>query len=278
MDDATAAVLREPFPPEQVGKLPKLTCKACSQATGRVCGEHTKERCAACGNWISTAHIDLDYVGHAAATDRLLQADPGFTWEPLARDEHGLPVTVTSGLLADEQVGLWINLTVAGVTRPGFGGGKNIKEAIGDAIRNAAMRFGVALDLWSKEDLHKDSGRVDELTANGSAPLPPSGGEPEPAPNEPAFVAPQPREQPTDGGDPARVLISFGKYKGRSLGDVHAENAGYLAWLVSDKYEAKTTETRRIVGAARLVLGMAVPVAAGDGDFNPPHDDSDIPF
>ena len=28
------------------------------------------------------------------------------------------------------------------------------KQLISDAIRNAAMRFGVALDLWAKEDLH----------------------------------------------------------------------------------------------------------------------------
>ena len=28
------------------------------------------------------------------------------------------------------------------------------KQLISDALRNAAMRFGVALDLWSKEDLH----------------------------------------------------------------------------------------------------------------------------
>jgi hypothetical protein len=28
-----------------------------------------------------------------------------------------------------------------------------MKERIGDAIRNAAMRFGIALDLWSKEEL-----------------------------------------------------------------------------------------------------------------------------
>jgi hypothetical protein len=32
-----------------------------------------------------------------------------------------------------------------------------MKEIVGDAIRNAAMRFGMALDLWSKVDLHKES-------------------------------------------------------------------------------------------------------------------------
>jgi uncharacterized protein YjbJ (UPF0337 family) len=29
-----------------------------------------------------------------------------------------------------------------------------MKERIGDALRNAAMRFGAALDLWHKGDLH----------------------------------------------------------------------------------------------------------------------------
>jgi hypothetical protein len=112
-----AKALREPFKPEQIGKLPK-------------------------------AGLMLDYVGHAATTDRLLQVDPEWTWEPMARDEYGCPV-ISNG-------GLWIKLTVCGVTRPGWGDGKNVKEMIGDAIRNAAMRFGVALDLWAKEDLRGD--------------------------------------------------------------------------------------------------------------------------
>jgi hypothetical protein len=30
-----------------------------------------------------------------------------------------------------------------------------VKEAIGDALRNAAMRFGAALDLWAKSDLRE---------------------------------------------------------------------------------------------------------------------------
>ena len=29
-----------------------------------------------------------------------------------------------------------------------------MKERIGDALRNAAMRFGAALDLWHKGELH----------------------------------------------------------------------------------------------------------------------------
>lgn len=118
MTPEQAAKLRQPFQPEQIGKLPK-------------------------------AGITLDYVGHAATTDRLLQVDPEWTWEPMAVDQNGAPVIVSGGI--------WIRLTVCGVTRPGFGDGKTPKEMIGDAIRNAAMRFGVALDLWAKEDLNASS-------------------------------------------------------------------------------------------------------------------------
>ncbi|MEM0143510.1 MAG: hypothetical protein QXL94_06125, partial [Candidatus Parvarchaeum sp.] len=57
-------------------------------------------------------------------------------------------------------VGLWIKLHILGKTQIGFGSvetdtrkthGDLIKELIGDAIRNAAMRFGVGIDLWIKE-------------------------------------------------------------------------------------------------------------------------------
>ena len=114
------AKLRVPFPPEQIGKLPK-------------------------------GGATLDFVGHGFLTARLLDVDPHWNWEPLAFDDRGLP-------LVDEHGGLWIKLTVCGVTRLGYGdaGGRKgpnaIKEAIGDALRNAGMRFGAALDLWSKGD------------------------------------------------------------------------------------------------------------------------------
>jgi len=117
--------LRKPFPDHQISYLPKGGTK-------------------------------LAYVGHAALTDRLLDVDPGWTWEPLAMSPHGLPVM-------DDLGGMWIRLTVCGVTRLGYGhagnkqGGDAIKEIIGDALRNAAMRFGAALELWHKGDLHLDA-------------------------------------------------------------------------------------------------------------------------
>ena len=111
--------LRAPFPKEQIQKLP-------------------------------TGGLQLDYVSHAWVTDRLLQVDPMWTWKPLAFTDAGLPAFDSHG-------GLWIELTICGVTRYGYGEPQGrdkfdmTKGAIGNAIRNAAMRFGVALDLWAKE-------------------------------------------------------------------------------------------------------------------------------
>lgn len=148
------AKLREPFAANHISKLPKPT-KAQTEA---VKGDFKKGvRCKDCGSWHHPDVIHLDYVGHAALTDRLLDTDPTWSWEPVSfRD--GLPAFDGTG-------GLWIKLTVCGVTRLGYGHaaakpgvdpGAREKEVIGDALRNAAMRFGAALDLWHKGDLHAD--------------------------------------------------------------------------------------------------------------------------
>lgn len=154
MNEEVAKILREPFEPELIGKLPKGIQKGARKAA-----------CSLCNGFHEPAAVHLDYVGHAATTDRLLKADPAWTWDPLGVSPEGLPVLDRNG-------GLWIRLTVAGVSRIGYGdadgktGGNAVKEAIGDAIRNAAMRFGVALDLWSKADLHS----FNDARGNNDAP------------------------------------------------------------------------------------------------------------
>lgn len=138
------ARLREPFRPDQISKLPKPTC------TLEEWKKLPRAMCKECGAYHPTTKtIHLDYVGHAALTARLLEVDPDWNWEPLAFDPAGYP-------LVDKDGGMWIKLTVCGVTRLGYGdsqgktGANATKERIGDALRNAAMRFGAALDLWHK--------------------------------------------------------------------------------------------------------------------------------
>lgn len=104
--------LRKPFKPEQIGKLPA-----------------TQKRPA------------LDFVGHAAVTDRLNKIAPDWSY--------------TVDTMSELNGKVWIRgtMTIGGVSRPEFGDGDDPKEAIGNFIRRAAMRFGVAIDLWSREEL-----------------------------------------------------------------------------------------------------------------------------
>jgi hypothetical protein len=146
-------MLRKPFEAHQISKLPKPTKAQTDEVKNNF---KAGIRCDICGAWHHPKVVHLDYVGHAALTDRLLDVDPGWSWEPLATDEKGLPAI-------DKDGGLWIKLTICGVTRLGYGdaqgktGGDAMKERIGDALRNAAMRFGAALDLWHKGVLHLDA-------------------------------------------------------------------------------------------------------------------------
>jgi len=133
--------LRKPFPDEDIDQLPREIKRGPKAGTT----------------------IYLDYAGHAAVTDRLIEVDPAeWVWEPFPVDEQGLPRIVRRG----DCLELWIRLTIGGKTMPAVGTvpveykkdtGEELpadqdtaKELIGDAIRNGAMRFGVGLDLWRK--------------------------------------------------------------------------------------------------------------------------------
>lgn len=144
-DNEMWAKLRAPFPTSQIQRLPKPTSR-----------DNQKGRCQECNGYHGLPAVHLDYVGHAEVTSRLLEVDPLWNWEPIALDAQGLPLFTMVG---GKPVGLWIRLTVGGVSRLGFGSIEPgafdpEKQLISDALRNAAMRFGVALDLWAKSDLH----------------------------------------------------------------------------------------------------------------------------
>lgn len=103
--------------------------------------------------------IQLDYVGHADITRILLEIDPYWTIEPVQHDECGLPAVRNNGKMVE--AAFW--LTVCGHRRYCVGSvearkqdGDLSKELLSDAIRNGAMRFGIALSLWSKEEWGDD--------------------------------------------------------------------------------------------------------------------------
>jgi hypothetical protein len=101
--------------------------------------------------------------------------DPGWTWAPFE-----FPGTGSLVLNDGHPVGLWIHLTIGGVSKPGYGScdkGKPeaMKELIGDAIRNAGLSFGIAWKLWAKGERNgNDSGAAnsrqqDESFENATA-------------------------------------------------------------------------------------------------------------
>lgn len=108
----------------------------------------------------------LDYMGHAAVTRALIEVDPEWNWEPVV-DEHGIPVIQARG----KRLVMWGRLTVLGKTVVCCGTCEDRKfepekELIGDLLRNGAMRFGIGLSLWSKDEWTSLG------TSEGNAPKP----------------------------------------------------------------------------------------------------------
>lgn len=248
------AALRAPFPASAVGKLPKVTCYQCTQNKGQ-CDNHRKSKCAECGNYITSAHLHLDFIGHAATTQRLLEVDPGWTWEPVAFDAAGLPAR-------DQLGGLWIRLTVCGVTRYGYGdaagkpGPNAVKEAIGDAIRNAAMRFGVALDLWAKEDISST------LTDTGAGPAEGEAARPAPAKRRSSAAGNRNQNDPIDRESGTwrklqAVLAEWQRANAATRDDVRLLVSSVLDRDVTSTAELTMGEASRVIEAVSTATAVA---------------------
>jgi hypothetical protein len=135
----------------------------------------------------------LDYVGHAEVTRILLEIDPLWTIEPVAFDEAGLPAREKIGTMI--QAGFW--MTVLGHRRYCVGSVEDRKvdvgkELVSDGTRNGAMRFGVALSLWSKEEWGDQPAKPVKKAAAKKAPQSPE----------------RPPEAPQSDADTGDALIS----------------------------------------------------------------------
>jgi hypothetical protein len=166
--------LRAPFPADEIEYLPQAVSRGAEKGP---CNRPDRNGYQ-CGGYHAMPAIHLAYIGHAGLTERLNAVDPHWTWEPAYREiSDQAQALITAALVAGEpelarqilqgcpakytEDGLWIRLTVLGVTRLGYGdaagksGPNAVKERIGDALRNAALRFGVASYLWSKSEKAK---------------------------------------------------------------------------------------------------------------------------
>jgi hypothetical protein len=118
--------------------------------------------------------VQLDFVGHADITRILIEIDPSWRLVPIAW-ENGRPACN----IVNDMATMWFELTLLGTSRLAIGTAKANafdldKQLYGDALRNGAMRFGISLNLWTKnewEDLdHNPAPSKPRSTAPASAP------------------------------------------------------------------------------------------------------------
>jgi len=96
--------------------------------------------------------MQLDFVGHADVTKFLLETDPNWRWVPIEWKDGRPAIHIENGMAT-----MWGELTVLGQSRLGVGSVRADKadldkELVSDFIRNAAMRFGFCLSLWTKQE------------------------------------------------------------------------------------------------------------------------------
>jgi hypothetical protein len=94
----------------------------------------------------------MSYVGHADITRILISVDPHWRLVPIAW-ENGRPACN----IVNDMATMWFELTLLGTSRLAIGTAKANafdldKQLYGDALRNGAMRFGISLNLWTKNE------------------------------------------------------------------------------------------------------------------------------
>jgi len=160
-----------------------------------------------------------------------------------------------------------VKLTVAGVTRTDVGeadpeDANTLTSAFAQAFKRACTQFGLGRYLYRIPkvwcDYDPDGKKLLETPAlpqwavpEGDAYVPPV---PEDACERVAadrnLLTEQPRStaRRAGNGDAASVVIKFGKYKGQTLGQILAQDKGYLQWL------AENAKSQFIASKAREVL------------------------
>lgn len=112
--------------------------------------------------------VNLSYVSHSEITRILITIDAGWSWEPIEWINGRPAIHIENGMAT-----MWGKMTLLGKPMICVGSaradkGDYEKELIGDLLRNGSMRYGIALNLWSKPE--GNSGGVNAQTITKSFP------------------------------------------------------------------------------------------------------------
>ena len=199
------------------------------------------------------AGTSLDFVGHADITRILLTIDPTWRWVPIAWDNGRPAIHIENGIAT-----MWGELTILGQARLGVGSVRADKqeldkELIGDFLRNAAMRFGICLSLWTKQEW-------DDVSHTTTKPMPKA-----------ATPAPQPK--PATDANPLVSADNIERFKGacaevaldwREIANSAGVNLDTLRESDMDLLRASYTKAKTELFAPKPVVQPEVM-----DDFNP---------
>lgn len=158
--------LREPFAADQIGKLPKWGKDTPPQSEWAYC--------QVCKQKAPPQHGHVDFVGHAMVTNRLNQVVGTDGWSytrpERVHDDRGKLLAVLSEMTV---LGHTKGVEVGGPAASATTYADQLKTALSDYICRAAMRFGIALEQWSKQELEA-AGHQARQDADQPAAAPPS--------------------------------------------------------------------------------------------------------
>lgn len=224
-------------------------------------GKLPKRRKNKDGSWGPTVY--LDYVGHATITKWLIQIDPFWTWEPVEWEDGRPKINVIGGTAT-----MWGRLTVLGKTMLGVGTcevhkGDLDKELIGDFLRNASMRLGLALGVWAKDQWGDDSHDEDPVPKPQPAAKASLGSKasssPQKAPAEPVVAD----KAPQGGSEPLITIEQVAELQGMINALPDAKRVP-LKYAFKDKFGTPDSVAASDYHAARKLIEE---FAAEEDDF-----------
>lgn len=242
--DEVWAALAQPFPEDQIEKLPKVLDRN-DQRKGRCDGSPQFSADGhACGGWHSRA-VHLDYVGHAGITTRLndVLGPAGWDFAPYALTPEGLPLIARGEFWASLTIRVGDQVVTKSDLAANFNGSQ---EAYGDALRRCAMRFGIGTYLWSKSDAAKAKAQFSEDAA--------------PEPQNRAQEAPPAQQAPQ--GPPPHVQVLLAELEALNEGAQATVRAEWVWPNVMDLTASQAAEVHALVERVVAAENAADPWAA----------------
>ena len=195
--------------------------------------------------------VNLSYVSHSEITRILISVDAMWSWEPIEWINGRPAIHIENGMAT-----MWGKMTLLGKTMICVGSARADKadyekELIGDLLRNGSMRYGIALNLWSKQDSGSSGGggfNVQTVTKvfPGTTPV---NAQPKPQqPSDASVVRPAPKQ--ASSGNPVsekQVFLINKLAKDNQIGDVVAYCVGIVGHALTTAKDMNSREASQVI-------------------------------